>query len=67
MAITSRLNRNVGHENTMTDTRYANVVNAAVCRQKHYIFLMSFTIHKEVKHLLWLRLMGLAETWWMIK
>lgn len=60
-------NGNMEHESIMIDTRYADVVNAAVYRQKDYIFLMSFTIHKEVKHLLWLRLMGLAETWWMIK
>lgn len=66
MATGYGFNGNMEHKSIMTD-QYVDVVNAAVCRQKHYIFLMSFTIHKEVKQLLWLRLMGLAETWWMIK
>lgn len=66
MATGYGFNGNMEYKSIMTD-QYVDVVNAAVCRQKHYIFLMSFTLHKEVKHLLWLRLMGLAETWWMIK
>lgn len=50
----------------MTDEqRYRNIVTEAVDQQEHFLFLMPRS-DEHVKRLVWLRLMGLVETWTII-
>ena len=57
-------NGDVGH--SMTDEQqYRKIVNAAMEDQKYFISMIRPDDSSGVNHLLWLRLMGLAETWRM--
>ncbi len=47
------------------EQRYRNLVSGAVNRQEHFLLLMS-DADEQVKRLIWLRLMGLVETWTII-
>jgi len=48
---------------------YETVVYSATAHQEYYISLLILSnLHASMsKHLIWLRLMGLAETWDMTK
>lgn len=47
------------------EQRYRNLVSGAVNRQEHFLLLMP-DAGEQVKRLIWLRLMGLVETWTIV-
>lgn len=50
----------------MTDEqRYRNLVSAAVKQRGHFLSLMPGA-SEDVRRLIWLRLMGLVETWTIV-
>lgn len=50
----------------MTDEqRYRELVVVAIDRQKYFLSLMPRS-DKDVRQLIWLRLMGLVETWTIV-
>lgn len=78
MAVTSRLNRNVGHENTMTrvkmghgtdDEFYEGLVRDDLTQTSHNIFVLNSlpNANAKLKQELWLRLMGLMETYTIVE
>lgn len=66
MATTSRFSRDMGHENTMTDKKYRELVKQDVHFINHNVhYLAHIYYHRSTRHhhRTWLQLMGLMETW----
>lgn len=52
---------------TMTDKKYRQLAKIAFDLQEYFIDVATEEYHEGVKHTTWLMLIGLMETWDMIK
>ena len=66
MATGYGVNRNMGHDK-MTDNEdtYRELVRITAEHQIHFAnYVMKHSVEKHKKRLIWLRLMGLIDTWY---